>query len=95
EDNDEGMIANGVEGWMDKLEELTTQELEQPECTTHPIRLALFKVRELAYKIVHSTTILLPAWQEILKELKLKLTYLPRDIATHWNSMFDMLDYAL
>ncbi|KIK92375.1 hypothetical protein PAXRUDRAFT_147497 [Paxillus rubicundulus Ve08.2h10] len=76
------MIVDSVEEWMDKLEELTTEELEQLEMMTCPIRLALFKVWQLAYKIIHMTTILLPVWQEILKELNLKVTYLLHDVAT-------------
>jgi hypothetical protein len=44
---------------------------------------------------MRSTTKLLPEWRRILEELKQRVTNLPRDVATHWNSTYDMLDYAL
>ncbi|KAF8547112.1 hypothetical protein OG21DRAFT_1425432, partial [Imleria badia] len=53
------------------------------------------QTQKLGYKIIHATTILLPAWREIFEKLKLKLTYLLQDVATRWNSTFNMLDYAL
>jgi hypothetical protein len=53
------------------------------------------QLRKLAYKLVHSTTLLLPAWKENLKELKLPVKLMPRDVTTRWNSTFDMLNFAL
>jgi len=38
---------------------------------------------------------LLPAWHDHLRELKLRDRIMPRDVATRWNSTFDMLDFAL
>ncbi|KIK72755.1 hypothetical protein PAXRUDRAFT_43783, partial [Paxillus rubicundulus Ve08.2h10] len=52
-------------------------------------------LRKLAFKIIHSTTIVLPAWQKILSELRMTVSFMPRDVATCWNSTFDMLEYAL
>jgi hypothetical protein len=49
----------------------------------------------LAYALIHSTTILLPAWNEILKTLKLAQRMMPRDVQTHWNSTFDTLNFAI
>ncbi|KAG2062595.1 hypothetical protein BDR04DRAFT_1040131, partial [Suillus decipiens] len=49
----------------------------------------------LAYKIIHSTTIVLPAWHGIQRDLLEPQTLMPHDMATQWNSMFNMLDYAL
>ncbi|KIJ16144.1 hypothetical protein PAXINDRAFT_75969, partial [Paxillus involutus ATCC 200175] len=52
-------------------------------------------IRKLAFKLIHSTTKLLPAWQKTLLEMTLKVTNMPRDVSTRWNSTFDMLEYAL
>ncbi|KIJ15695.1 hypothetical protein PAXINDRAFT_11295 [Paxillus involutus ATCC 200175] len=60
-----------------------------------PIHLALAKLQKFAFKIIHSTTILLPAWKEILGELKLTVQIMPCDVSTQWNSTFDMLEFAL
>ncbi|KIK77636.1 hypothetical protein PAXRUDRAFT_166214, partial [Paxillus rubicundulus Ve08.2h10] len=48
----------------------------------------------IAYKIIHSTTIILPAWQIILHDLQMTVSLMPCNVATQWNSTFDMLDYA-
>lgn len=38
---------------------------------------------------------MLLAWHDILRKLRMSITYLLRDVATCWNSTFDMLEYAL
>lgn len=64
------------------------------ECTQAD--LCPLQLRRLAFKIVRSTTnLLLPAWRRILEERKEPITVLLRDVATRWNSTFDMLDYSL
>jgi len=50
---------------------------------------------KLAFKIIHSTTILLPAWHLTLKDLKLPECLMPHNVPTWWNSTFDMLEFAL
>lgn len=55
----------------------------------------MFQLRKLAYKIIHSSTIVLPAWRQILADLRKSATLMPRDVATRWNSTYDMLDYAI
>ncbi|KAG2120469.1 uncharacterized protein F5147DRAFT_563274, partial [Suillus discolor] len=52
-------------------------------------------LHKLGFKIIHSTMKLLPAWHGILEALKMKVTTLPQDVSTHWNSTFDMVEYAL
>ena len=49
----------------------------------------------MAFKIVHSSTILLPAWKVCLEELKLPLRLISRDVTTRWNSTYDMLCFIV
>jgi hypothetical protein len=56
--------------------------------------LMCFKVRKLAFKIVNSTTKLLPAWKKQLEEIELAICIMPRDVTTRWNSTYDMLSFA-
>ncbi|KAL1684537.1 hypothetical protein GGG16DRAFT_68114 [Schizophyllum commune] len=53
------------------------------------------QLRKLAYKVVNSTTKLLPAWFRCLKDHKMAETYIPRDVSTRWNSTYDTLQYVL
>jgi len=53
------------------------------------------QLRKISFAIVHSTTILLPAWFEILDRLKLTAKKMLRDVATWWNSTFDMIEFAI
>ncbi|KAG0708537.1 hypothetical protein DFH29DRAFT_794768, partial [Suillus ampliporus] len=50
---------------------------------------------KLAFKMIHSTTKLLPVWYIVLEKCKLSQRVMPRDVATRWNSTFDMLTFAL
>ncbi|KIK77092.1 hypothetical protein PAXRUDRAFT_167828, partial [Paxillus rubicundulus Ve08.2h10] len=93
ESDDAAMDNDG--GWVDEVELLTAEEKLELQENIMPLKLALVKVRKLAYKIIHSSTIVLPAWKNILKDLKMSATLMPRNVATCWNSTFDMLDYAL
>ncbi|KIK39708.1 hypothetical protein CY34DRAFT_88720, partial [Suillus luteus UH-Slu-Lm8-n1] len=52
-------------------------------------------LRKLSFKIIHSTTILLPAWKSILKTLELPPRIMPWNVLTRWNLTFDMLNFAL
>ncbi|KAJ3830446.1 hypothetical protein F5880DRAFT_1468533, partial [Lentinula raphanica] len=47
--------------------------------------------RKISFKIIHSTTILLPKWWEQVAGTQFEGQILPRDVATRWNSTFDML----
>ncbi|TRM62978.1 hypothetical protein BD626DRAFT_358107, partial [Schizophyllum amplum] len=60
-----------------------------------PVKFMLVKLRKLAFKIINSTTILLPAWKESLQKLRMEIKLLPRDVRTRWNSTYDMLVSAL
>ena len=52
-------------------------------------------MRRLAFKIVHSTTLIKPAWESICNEKGLGQRLIPRDVKTRWNSTYDMLQVAL
>ena len=45
--------------------------------------------------IKNSTTIVLPQWFTVLRELEVDERMMPRDVTTRWNSTFDMLDFAV
>ncbi|KIK33083.1 hypothetical protein CY34DRAFT_100256 [Suillus luteus UH-Slu-Lm8-n1] len=83
------------DGFVDEVELLDEGERVALNKEIQPVKLALVKVCKLAYKIIHSTTIVLPAWYGIQRDLSEPQTLMPRDVATRWNSTFDMLDYAL
>jgi hypothetical protein len=53
------------------------------------------QLRRFSYAIIHSSTLLLPRWFSLLRDLGLKERAMPRDVATRWNSTFDMLNFAL
>src|ERR1700733_4490903 len=53
------------------------------------------KLCKLAFALKNSTTILLPVWYKVLTSLKLPHQMMPCDVATCWNSTFDMLKFAI
>jgi hypothetical protein len=53
------------------------------------------QLRKTAFAIKNSTTIILPRWYEIVKDFKLNERIMPRDVATRWNSTYDMLVFAV
>jgi hypothetical protein len=109
--SDEDEDEDDVNDWVDELQSLDAGEREMAAVQIWPIRFVIVKVRDtpemlpqlmtayqirkLAFKIIHSTTIILPAWHQVLEELKLASRLLPRDVSTRWNSTFDMLNLAL
>ncbi|KAF8436869.1 hypothetical protein L210DRAFT_3356704, partial [Boletus edulis BED1] len=49
----------------------------------------------ISFKIIHSTTILLPAWIANLEEFGMAVKMILHDVVTCWNSTFDMANFAL
>ncbi|KIK99617.1 hypothetical protein PAXRUDRAFT_90169, partial [Paxillus rubicundulus Ve08.2h10] len=86
---------DNVEGWVNEMELLTDKERASLEGHLRPLHLILAKICKLSYKIINSTTILLPAWTSMLDELYLMLKNSSCDVLTYWNSTFDMLECAL
>ncbi|KAI0653750.1 hypothetical protein C8Q70DRAFT_879145, partial [Cubamyces menziesii] len=83
------------ESWVDEVAELTLEEQEEFEREVRPVKMVLVKMRRLAFKIVHSTTLIKPAWESICNEKGLGQRLIPRDVKTRWNSTYDMLQVAL
>ncbi|KAG2343800.1 hypothetical protein BDR05DRAFT_883590, partial [Suillus weaverae] len=83
------------DGWVDETNKLTPHEHTALEMNICPIRLMLVKLHKLTFKIVHSTTLLLPAWKDATEELGLGSRIMLHDMSTRWNSMFHMLEFAI
>ncbi|KAL1686623.1 hypothetical protein GGG16DRAFT_41121, partial [Schizophyllum commune] len=94
-DGDEGASVDDIDVPDEALPDLTAEEQQDLKTSLQPIKFMLVKLRKLAFKIINSSTILLPAWKEILTELGLRIKLLPRDVRTRWNSTYDMLVSAL
>jgi hypothetical protein len=56
---------------------------------------AWMQLQKLAYKIVNSSTLLLPKWKKHLAALKIEERLMPRDVRTRWNSTFKMLEFTI
>jgi hypothetical protein len=99
EDEDEDLPGvpdlDDVDDGIDELDELDADEREGIIADTAAVRETVTKLRRLAFAIVRSTTIALPAWRRYCKELKLKSRILPRDVVTRWNSTYYMLSFAV
>ncbi|KAJ3817414.1 hypothetical protein F5880DRAFT_1492959 [Lentinula raphanica] len=87
----DGVDNDGEEGFVNVLNELTAAERNEWQHKVLPVKSALFKTRKVSFKIIHSTTLLLPRWREQVAGTEFEGQVLPRDVATQWNSTFDML----
>ena len=77
---DGGIEEDDLEDWVDEIAALTPEEQEDLEASIHPVKYTLVKLHKLVFKIIHSTTLLLPAWKESLKLLKLAIRIMPHNI---------------
>ncbi|RPD52208.1 hypothetical protein L226DRAFT_431217, partial [Lentinus tigrinus ALCF2SS1-7] len=94
--DDEGMDVDfDDESWVDEVETMDDEEQAAYERDIRPLKMVLVKIRKISFKIIHSTTKLLPAWRDIVKELNMRERLLPRDVKTRWNSSFDMAEVAV
>ncbi|TFK79583.1 hypothetical protein K466DRAFT_469818, partial [Polyporus arcularius HHB13444] len=83
------------EGFVDERKEMGADKQADLEESILPVKLVLTKIRTLAYKILNSSTVLLPAWHDVVEKCGLEPRVLPRDVRTCWNSTFQMLEVAL
>ncbi|KAF9565458.1 hypothetical protein CPC08DRAFT_620238, partial [Agrocybe pediades] len=87
---------DNIDGWLDMRDGMSENELEeQVDENIQPIRLVLVKLCKSVFAIKNSSTLLLPQWKVILDELELVCRIMLHDVTTHWNSTFDMLNFAL
>ncbi|KIK25276.1 hypothetical protein PISMIDRAFT_50784, partial [Pisolithus microcarpus 441] len=52
-------------------------------------------VCKLAFKIIHSMTILLPTWDTTCKEVGMGMRCILWDVLACWNSTFDMVSFII
>lgn len=53
------------------------------------------QTRRISFKIINSPTLLLPRWRAVTASTPFENRTLPRDVATRWNSTYDMLKVFL
>ncbi|EED83890.1 predicted protein [Postia placenta Mad-698-R] len=91
---DDTLDSNNANGCVDEVVKLTALEHTELEEDVRPVRLILIKIRKLAFTIVNSSTLPLPTWKLMLEELNLPLQLMSWNVAMHWNSTFNMLDFV-
>jgi len=88
EDDDEDQALpdisdiDDIDDGIDELDELDEDARDAMMNDTVAVREMVSKLHRLAFTIVRSTTIALPAWRRYCKELGLKSRILPRDVVT-------------
>ncbi|KAG2050355.1 hypothetical protein BDR06DRAFT_833422, partial [Suillus hirtellus] len=92
---DEEDVDDDIEGWVDEMEMMDADKHADLMQSLHPVKVMLVKLRKIAFKMVHSSMILLLAWKLLLQEQKRTIRIMPHDVVTRWNSMFDMLQFAI
>ncbi|KAJ7801836.1 hypothetical protein B0H14DRAFT_2159890, partial [Mycena olivaceomarginata] len=79
---------------LDEWEEMGDEEKMAFDANTRSVNKSLDKIRKVSFAVIHSTTILLPAWRKLCTDKKFKERIIPRDVRTRWNSTYDMLAFA-
>ncbi|KAH7910435.1 hypothetical protein BJ138DRAFT_1126854 [Hygrophoropsis aurantiaca] len=93
--DDDTEHGDDIEDNIDELAELDPADRQQLLVDTANVKTTIAKIRGLSFAIIRSTTILLPAWRRMCVTEDLKPNLIPRDVATRWNSTYDMLEFAL
>ncbi|KIM57250.1 hypothetical protein SCLCIDRAFT_130856, partial [Scleroderma citrinum Foug A] len=87
--------VDDVDGSVDKIIDMDVEDRANLEQSIQPVRMALTKIHKLAFKIINSLTVLLPAWDTACKEAGLSMKQIPRDVSTWWNLSFNMVDFIV
>jgi hypothetical protein len=102
EGDDEDGLGDGRDGMTEEeVDAIVPVQLMLTKVSHFKLSLILsnpmptWKLRALANTIKNSSTIIFPKWFEKLEDLNLNAHMMPRDVATHWNSTLDMLNFAL
>ena len=98
--------GDDTEGLVDELELMNKEKKDELKKSIQPVKVVMVKVKnqsltiklrliwlqlqKIFFKIVHSITILLPAWKTILEELKFTKKIMLWDVSIWWNSTYDM-----
>ncbi|KAG2050835.1 hypothetical protein BDR06DRAFT_827993, partial [Suillus hirtellus] len=69
--------VDNEKGWVDEVNLLSGYERKQLEHGICLVKLVLVKLHKVAFKVINSTTILLPAWHEALCLLDMPVTLMP------------------
>ncbi|TFY82867.1 hypothetical protein EWM64_g1152 [Hericium alpestre] len=92
-----GEVEDGddEDGLVDETTVMSASEQSDFHHAVVPMQVVLVKLRKLAYKMIHSTTKILPAWRAIVVEKNLADRLMPRDVSTRWNSTYNMLVFVV
>ncbi|THG92571.1 hypothetical protein EW026_g8371 [Hermanssonia centrifuga] len=78
----EGEDDEYLDGWVGEVqfEGLSHMEKESLQRDIIPVKTVLVKLQKIAFAIIQSSTILLPAWSALLARLKLPVRKMLRDV---------------
>jgi hypothetical protein len=95
EDEELSEDSDDVDDGIDEFEQLSEADKRALLDDTKLVRGTVSKLRNLAFSIINSSTLSLPAWKRCCKQLKIRSRLIPRDVITRWNSTYDMLVFCL
>jgi len=58
------------------------------------VKLPFKQLQNISLAIKNSSTIILPRWYKVLESLLLAPCMMPCDVATRWNSTYNMLEFS-
>ncbi|KAF8227814.1 hypothetical protein L208DRAFT_1379610 [Tricholoma matsutake] len=81
DDRDDDEEDENLEDWVDERVTMTVEQLAVLDKAVQPVRLMLVKLCKTAFAIKNSSTIILPQWYKVLKELKLDACMMLWDVS--------------